>query len=104
RVWKRATNSKHAGSWYHKITISGQEDLRHFHHNVGFSISYKQQRLESLLQHRQDTNVDLVPIDGSQLRWLRVRLGLYQREVADMVGFSINKKGKVAGIRAIEAG
>ena len=86
--WKRATNTDHAGDWYYYVTISGQDNLRLFHQQIGFAVDYKQSALEQLLQREGNSNVDIVPINGSQLRWLRQQLGLYIRELGNIVGFS----------------
>ena len=76
RKWKRATNTDHAGNWYYQITISGQNNLRRFRERIGFSIDYKAQALETALRLDENTNVDVVPIDGGHLRWLRRQLGI----------------------------
>jgi len=81
RRYKRATNSSHAGDWYYQITISGQENLRHFHNKVGFSLERKQKALEAQMHHNEHSNVDLAPIDGKQLRFLRTTLQLTAEEL-----------------------
>ncbi len=74
RVFKRATNSDHAGAWYWQITVSGQDDLHRFAQHVGFGLTRKHERLAALLGARGNTNVDVVPIRGADLRSLRQRL------------------------------
>jgi len=76
RRWKRATNSQHPGDWYYYVTLSGQDNLRRFQQAIGFSLPHKQQALTTQLQHTVHSNVDLVPLSGPQLRWLRTQLGL----------------------------
>ena len=98
RVWKRATNSDHAGDWYYKIAISGQSDLKRFASQIDFSIGYKQTALIAHLGRDESSNVDLVPIDGTELRWLRIQLGLAAREVGALAGISR------AGLQFIETG
>ncbi|PSQ80268.1 MAG: hypothetical protein BRD46_04605 [Bacteroidetes bacterium QS_8_68_15] len=73
---KQATNSDHAGGTYHMVTVSGQADLQRFAEAVGFSISRKHDVLQAHLGGTENTNGDVVPIDGSQLRRLRRRTGL----------------------------
>ncbi len=73
---KRATNSDHAGNTYYTVTISGQTDLRRFARHVGFSIDAKRNRLEEQIGGRENSNVDVVPLDGSILRRLRRAVGL----------------------------
>ncbi|MEK6575216.1 MAG: LAGLIDADG family homing endonuclease, partial [Chloroflexota bacterium] len=88
RRWKRATNSRHAGDWYHYITISGQDNLRRFQQQIGFSIAHKAQALEDQSHRSSNSNVDIAPIQGSQLRWLRTQLGLAAQELGDRSGVS----------------
>ena len=76
RKWKRATNSQHTGNWYYAVTISGQANLRRFEQAIGFSVAHKRQRLAEQLSHHPHSNVDIVPISGHELRWLREQLGL----------------------------
>ena len=75
RRWKRATNSNHEGDWYYYVTISGQTDLRRFYEHINFSIPEKRQRLEAQLGKPENSNVDIVPIDGNILRGLRKAMG-----------------------------
>ena len=86
KTWKRATNSKHAGNWYYKVTVSGQTNLRRFSENVGFSVDYKQTKLQAHLRGKESSNVDVVPIDGSRLRWLRTELGFAAKTVGERSG------------------
>ncbi len=88
RRWKKATNSEHAGDWYYIVTISGQDDLARFQQQIGFSLPYKQEALARLLNRDGNSNVDLVPIDGTQLRWLRQQLARFAREIAATSGLS----------------
>jgi excinuclease ABC subunit B len=76
KVWKRATNSAHAGDWYFIVTFSGQRDLRRFHETIGFGEPHKHAALLQLLGRPSHSNVDVVPIDGAQLRELREALKL----------------------------
>ncbi len=98
RTWKRAQNANHAGGWYYKITISGQSDLKRFASQIGFGIGYKRDALAAHLGRKESSNVDLVPIDGAQLRWLRQQLGLPAREIGALAGISRS------GIQLIETG
>ncbi len=98
RVWKRATNSDHAGDWYYQVTLSGQSDLRRFADHINFSLPYKQAMLAEQIGYQASSNVDVVPIDGNELRQLRVHLGLFAREVAASAGISRS------GLQFIETG
>ena len=73
---KRATNSDHSGDTYYTVTISGQTDLRRFARHIGFSIDAKRERLDAQIGGRENSNVDVVPLDGSILRRLRRAVGL----------------------------
>lgn len=84
RVRKRATNSNHAGDIYSSVVISGQSDLRLYAENVGFDHPEKRERLQASLQRRPDTNVDVVPIDPSALKSLRVSVGLTRKRLASL--------------------
>ena len=88
RRFKRATNSNHAGAWYHQITISGQADLHRYKACIGFSIKHKRQKLDELLQHREHSNVDVVPINGHDLRMLREAVGLSEETLAERCDLS----------------
>jgi excinuclease ABC subunit B len=98
KVWKRATNSEHAGDWYFKVTLSGQSDLRRFRDQIGFGEPHKRAALERQIGRDENSNVDLVPIDGAQLRSLRAQLGLTARTIAEGAGMSRS------GVQLIETG
>ncbi|MEM9663880.1 MAG: LAGLIDADG family homing endonuclease, partial [Bacteroidota bacterium] len=76
RRHKRATNSEHAGDWYYQVTVSGQANLHRYAEAIGFSIPRKQEALARQMDRTSNSNVDVVPIDGSQLRWLRQHVQL----------------------------
>jgi len=88
RRWKRATNTDHGGDWYYQVTISGQADLRRFQEAIGFSIAEKQCALAAQMARAEHSNVDVVPIAGDHLRWLRTRLGLTAKTVGAGCGLS----------------
>jgi excinuclease ABC B subunit len=88
RRWKRATNTDHQGDWYYYITLSGQANLRQFQQKIGFGVQHKREALQRELQRPENSNVDIVPIDGSQLRWLRKSLGLTAKVIAKQCDIS----------------
>jgi excinuclease ABC subunit B len=88
RTWKRATNSDHEGAIYTAVVISGQTDLRLYAQHVGFGHPEKLARLSQSAQRRADTNVDIVPIDPSALRSLRVGVGLSRKRLASLADCS----------------
>ncbi len=84
RNWKRATNSEHPGAFYNTVVISGAGDLASFAECIGFAHPEKAARLASFSTRDGNTNVDLVPIDGRDLRRLRQLLSMHQNDVADL--------------------
>ncbi len=85
-VCKRATNSPHPGACHSSVVVSGQTDLRRYAAFVGFDHPEKKARLGSFLSRHPHTNVDLVAVNGAQLRKLREQLGLTQRDLAARTG------------------
>ena len=67
---------------YHKLTISGAENLRRYSESIGFLSERKRDALAVLLGKSANTNVDLVPGVGPRLRQEREKKGLLQRDVA----------------------
>ena len=88
RVFKRATNSDHTGAWYWTVTVSGQDDLQRFHDGLGFGLARKQEQLAALLGKKGNTNVDVVPICGAELRALRLGAQLSARSLGERAGVS----------------
>jgi excinuclease ABC B subunit len=86
--FKRATNSNHAGTWYHQITLSGQADLQRYKACIGFSLKHKRQKLDELLHHREHSNVDVVPVNGQALRMLREAVDLSEATLAERCDLS----------------
>jgi excinuclease ABC B subunit len=88
RKWKRATNTDHAGDWYYQVSISGQGNLRRFQQHIGFSIEYKARALEQAVTRDENTNVDVAPINGTHLRWLRHQLGITAKALGERSNLS----------------
>ncbi len=88
RRFKRATNSDHAGNWYYQVSITGQSDLTAFKKFIGFSIEYKQEALAALLGKTANSNVELVPINPTDLTTLRVGVGLSAKRLGELSGLS----------------
>ncbi|NJM08072.1 excinuclease ABC subunit UvrB [Candidatus Gracilibacteria bacterium] len=88
KVWKRATNTEHAGNWYFTVTLSGQRDLRRFHESIGFGEPHKRTALLRQFDRDSHPNVDVVPIAGTQLRTLREALNLSADVIAADAGLS----------------
>jgi len=83
---KRATNSRHEGDLYYRVSISGQEQLSCFTTHINFLSRRKSQQLAGCLGKKANTNVDLIPISGRSVRHLRTELGWSQTALASRVG------------------
>ncbi len=88
RRFKRATNSAHPGDWYYRLSISGVDQLRQFADSVNFLSDRKREQLQALLGGAANTNVDLIPVSGADLRQLRGELRWLQRDVSSRAGCS----------------
>jgi len=82
KKFKRATNSSHKGDIYNTISISGSDQLKRFAEHIGFLLERKERQLAALLWKTENTNVDVIPISGADIRSLRTELGLCQKELA----------------------
>lgn len=92
---------------YHKVTVSGAENLRAFQDGVGFLSTRKRAALADLLERAGEgnTNVDVVPGVGGRLLAERERAGLSQRQVAQVAGCTRTMVSAVeCGLRAPSAG
>jgi excinuclease ABC subunit B len=79
---KRATNTDHAGGVYFNVVVSGGTDVSLYAQHVGFDHPEKGARLEQSMTRAVNTNVDVVPIRPSDLRALRIELGLSMKRLA----------------------
>lgn len=70
----------------HIISIYGQDNLKKYFENIGFSINYKQDLLNSILGKLSNTNVDVYPNSSTLLKSARLKLGLDQKDVAKICG------------------
>ncbi|MFZ2507981.1 MAG: LAGLIDADG family homing endonuclease, partial [Steroidobacteraceae bacterium] len=82
RTWKRATNSRHAGGRYFTVAVSGAAELQRYARAIGFDHPDKLARLDMFRGRKADTNVDVVPLGGGELKYLRLGLGLTQKDLA----------------------
>jgi len=68
------------------ISITGRDNLERFADCIGFDYEAKQKRLDQLLARLRatacNTNVDLVPVSGAQIKELRTRRGWFQSDLA----------------------
>ena len=85
KKWKTSDGNYKEGI-YNQLSISGQKNLRFFYENISFSLSYKKEKLKSILGKKENTNVDLIPNCSNYIINLRNKLNLSQKELADKVG------------------
>ena len=90
-IWARirpAKKRKPNGDYgvYHKLTISGADNLARYAQHIGFLSDRKRTALDGLLTRSANTNVDLIFGVGERLRQARLEAGLLQREVAARAG------------------
>ena len=88
QVEKRATNSDHAGGAFYQVTICGQQNLRRFQEHVGFDVERKSEALRRHVGTTENTNTDVVPIDGGALRRLRKQVGWSASRLGEACGRS----------------
>jgi excinuclease ABC B subunit len=84
--FKRATNSAHKGSLYYRLSISGAELLKLFAENIDFLSERKRVQLTALLGKNSNTNVDVIPVSGKEIKRLRIELGCWQKTLAQQAG------------------
>jgi excinuclease ABC subunit B len=82
KKWKRATNSPHAGDWYHTVSLSGQTNLARFAEDIGFLTARKQQAVADLQGRPENTNVDVIPVRGQTFRQMREACGMSKKRLA----------------------
>ncbi|MEK6938597.1 MAG: LAGLIDADG family homing endonuclease [Nanoarchaeota archaeon] len=97
RVWKRATNSRHKGDFYHNVVISGKDNILAYLNNIGFVTKGKD--ISQKLNYRSNTNVDLIPISPNLFKKIREKSHLSQKCFGEKCGFSTSmvsalEKGK----------
>ncbi len=83
-------------SW--RVVISGRQQLLSFQRYIGFVLERKNEALVRIIRETGNTNVDVTPISGDELRELRVYLKLRQKDIA--VAASVDR----AYISMIESG
>ena len=88
KVWKRAANTNHLGSWYYRVKISGKTDLTAFLSNIGFQFSRKNDVLKNKLDYKENTNVDVIPVNDEMFRLKRLETGLSQMQFARKLNYS----------------
>ncbi|MDR7448145.1 MAG: excinuclease ABC subunit UvrB [Armatimonadota bacterium] len=90
---------RHVRVPYWRLSVSGQPFLRRFREAIGFRPLAKQDRLNALCGGRENTNVDVIPLDPEVLRDVRRQLGLSQTQVARHVALSRSALALIEGGR-----
>ncbi len=98
KMKKRATNTDHLGDLYYRIKISGRSDLIRFLSEIGFQFSRKNSILKEKLDYKENTNVDLIPVNKEMFKAKRLKTGLSQIQFAKKLNYSSSM------ISAIEIG
>tara|TARA_Y100000310_G_scaffold324914_1_gene387492 strand:- start:1704 stop:4793 length:3090 start_codon:yes stop_codon:yes gene_type:complete len=88
KMWKRATNTTHKGNWYYRVKVSGKSDMVCFLSKIGFQFSRKNEALEGKLNHKENTNVDVIPVSPLIFKSKRLQTGLSQKQFALKLGYS----------------
>ncbi|HEX7975392.1 MAG TPA: excinuclease ABC subunit UvrB [Anaerolineales bacterium] len=89
--WKPAPSPRRPGYWYYQITINGQAEIHRFEQGIGFHVPDKRRVLDEYLQHIQHTDsssLDIVPIRGEKLRYLRTQVHLDARTLGSQCSLS----------------
>ncbi|PIZ51292.1 hypothetical protein COY27_04165 [Candidatus Woesearchaeota archaeon CG_4_10_14_0_2_um_filter_33_13] len=98
KMWKRSTNTNHLGGWYYRIKISGKSNIITFLSEIGFQFSRKNSVLKDKLEYKENTNVDLIPMNTNLFKLKRLETGLSQVQFAQKLNCSSSM------ISAIEIG
>lgn len=81
--FKKATNSLMDKKEYFEIIISGS-NVRKFSADIDFVLKRKQDKLAHILKKKNNTNVDVVPLKGEDLKVLREHLKFSQKKLAEL--------------------
>ncbi len=87
--FKAATNTvEKIKRTYYEVIISGQHDLKIYHDQIGFALKRKQVKLSTIIHKQQNTNTDIIPIDGNDLIKLRFKTKITQKEFGIKIGIN----------------
>ncbi len=84
RMVKIPNIDRRSHSW--RVYIYGKDQITLFQKYIGFSLERKNKNLYTVLAPSANTNVDIVPIDGTLLKKMRTTLGLFQTDIAKECG------------------
>lgn len=82
KTWKKAANTSHRGDWYYRIKVSGKTNMLMFLSEIGFQFSRKNGILKDKLDYKENTNVDLIPINNALFKSKRLEANLSQKQFA----------------------
>jgi len=74
--------NKETKNLHYVVRISGKKDLNIFAQQINFAISRKSNKLASVISEKEDTNVDIIPINRLWLKKVRQEMSISQREIA----------------------
>ncbi|MHA1718741.1 MAG: excinuclease ABC subunit UvrB [Promethearchaeota archaeon] len=86
RISVRKIKYKQELKIYHKLSISGKNNLQIFKNKINFSLQYKRDKLNNCIKSTHNTNVDIIPNCGEYLKKLRTKLNLSQKDIANKAG------------------
>ncbi|MBN2067983.1 MAG: Flp pilus assembly complex ATPase component TadA [Candidatus Diapherotrites archaeon] len=79
RVYKQEKDGRNNFGPYYRIFITGEGNLKKFKNFVGFGHQKKAQTLESIINVKENTNVDLVPDTGLLIKRVRKATGITKK-------------------------
>lgn len=99
KTFKRATNTGHKGHDYYRVSLSGKNNLTSFLSKIGFQFARKNTILKDRFNYKENTNVDIIPINCEQFRQSREKTGLSQKQFSRKIEcsqqiISLIEKGK----------
>ncbi|HET8708790.1 MAG TPA: excinuclease ABC subunit UvrB [Candidatus Saccharimonadales bacterium] len=88
RVKLKKVTYKQSHRLAYVLRICGQHDLRVFQDAIGFGLARKDMQLRRILAKdaKPNTNVDVFPLPSALVNSVRVKCGLLQKDLADVMG------------------
>ncbi|MFH1520935.1 MAG: DUF87 domain-containing protein [Candidatus Micrarchaeota archaeon] len=94
--WKMATNSAHTGAYYHRISISGKQNIDAFKNQINFVSSAKIKKLEILCNKikKESTNVDIIPNVSMVFEAVRERYSVPRTQMTYSIKSGLRKPSR----------
>lgn len=94
--WTRATNSRHKGDTYYRISISGKGNIQKYTENIGFVTQRKNHNLVLLLQRcgKGHSNVDIIPNIGDALATVMERYSIPRTQMTYSIQAGLRRPTK----------